>query len=324
MEKNLHKIYSVFFIVLLLFKIDISKAEQIFDKDSLLVIESEPQKGFHYEYVLFIPKGFDKSESTTLLVEPNNTGFPTDYMEIHLGQAVFVAARSSVGNAVSKTIKIPLLVPVFPRPQSDWRLYTHMLDSDIIKTKREKLIRLDLQLISMVEDARNKLKIMGIDTDKRFFMNGFSASGSFANRFSLIHPKKVKAVAAGGLNALLMLPQKKVDTHAIYYPIGLSNFEKLFGKKFNQKAFSKVPQFYYMGSEDTNDAVSYNDAYNDEERQVILKIYGNKMMPDRWQKIQSYYSESKINATFKTYEGIGHGTTSQMNNEIAEFFKSKL
>lgn len=50
------------------------------------------------------------------------------------------------------------------------------------------------QLLAMVEDAGARLKMMGYSTGSQFLMVGFSASGTLANRFTLIHPDRVKAV----------------------------------------------------------------------------------------------------------------------------------
>lgn len=190
--------------------------------------------------------------------------------------------------------------------------------------KSGDLKRLDLQLIKMFEDAHHQLRDLGIQVDDKFFINGFSASGSFANRFALLHPEKIKAVAGGGLNALLMLPKNTHLNKELPYPVGTNDIKSLTGKDFDLDTFSKLPQFYYMGGEDKNDAVPYNDAYNEQERTLIYSIYGETMMPDRWDKVQQIYQEAGINVTFKTYPKFGHRTSGEMNNEIAAFFKSHL
>ena len=90
-------------------------------KDSLIVITKNPGKGFHHDYILFVPKGTPLQKKIYLLVEPNNTGKISDSMAIHKKHAIDLASVSSVGNNISTELKIPLLVPVFPRPASQPR-----------------------------------------------------------------------------------------------------------------------------------------------------------------------------------------------------------
>src|SRR6476661_8755683 len=133
-----------------------------FKKDSLLIIKRNPAKGFHHDYLLFIPKGTPMRKRTHLLVEPNNTGLVSDSIEVHMKHAIGLASVSSVGNNIATELKIPLLVPVFPRPESDSLVYTHALDRDAMLIKSGVLKRLDLQLLNMIKDAQEVLARMAI------------------------------------------------------------------------------------------------------------------------------------------------------------------
>ena len=167
-------------------------------KDSLLLIKKNPGKGFYNDYILFIPKGTPINKNTFLLVEPNNTGKISDSIEVHKKYAIDLASVSSVGNNISTELKIPLLVPIFPRPESQPLMYTHALDRDVMLEKSPDLKRLDLQLLEMINDAKSILTSMNIKVAEKVFMNGFSASATFTNRFSFIHPETLKAIAIGG------------------------------------------------------------------------------------------------------------------------------
>ncbi|GAA4758184.1 hypothetical protein GCM10023230_02690 [Flavobacterium hankyongi] len=180
-------------------------------KDTLFIIKKNPEKGFYHDYILFVPKEIPLSNKIYLLVEPNNTGRPTDSMEVHKKNAIDLASVSSVGNNISTMLKIPLLVPIFPRPASQELMYTHALDRDVILEKSPTLKRLDLQLLAMIKDAKMVLDAMGINVESKIFMNGFSASATFTNRFSFIHPQIIKALAIGGFNGELMLPQNTIN-----------------------------------------------------------------------------------------------------------------
>lgn len=290
-------------------------------KDTIIVIDSNSDKGFQNPYILYIPEGTKKNSLTTLLVEPNNTGFTSDTLEVHKKHAIDLAAKSSVGNNVSRMLKIPLLVPVFPRPASKPLVYTHALDRDVMLEKGSELERLDLQLVSMVADGRERLKMLDIPTEEKIFMTGFSASGTFVNRFAFLHPELIKALATGGLNAVIMLPLEKIGEHELNFPLGTNDLPEISGD-FDREKYLEIPQFIYMGQLDDNDAVKYNDAYSQKEREIIFAEIGEKMQPERWKKFQELYLSNNVNATFKTYEDVGHWTTSEMSLEIIEFFNS--
>lgn len=100
--------------------------------NSLIEAPAAPEKGFHFPYVIFIPKSAEGKAPSYLLVEPNNTGHTSDDFEVHRAAAIALARDSSVGNFVAKKLGIPLLVPVFPRPSNPDTLYTHSLDRDTI------------------------------------------------------------------------------------------------------------------------------------------------------------------------------------------------
>jgi len=294
-----------------------------FKNDSLIIIHKKPEKGFNNDYILFIPKGTPRNKKLFLLVEPNNTGKVTDSIDVHKKYAIDLASVSSVGNNISTELKIPLLVPIFPRPASKELTYTHALDRDVMEEKSPELKRLDLQLLEMINDAKNILTSLHVLVAPKFFMNGFSASATFTNRFSLIHPEKIQALAIGGFNGKLMLPINELNKTKMNYPIGTNDFQYLFNKPFDSNAYKSIPQFIYMGRLDENDAVQFDDAYSENERQLINENIG-RYVYERYLKCQTIYHENNIRPTFKTYENIGHWTTSSINLEVIYFFMEQM
>src|SRR5688572_18920090 len=285
---------------------------ETFKNDSLLVVGKNPEKGFYNDYILFIPKETPLNKKIVLLVEPNNTGKISDSIEVHKKYAIDLASISSVGNNISTMLKIPLLVPIFPRPASQPLIYTHALDRDVMLEKLPGLKRLDLQLLEMINDARSVLTTMNIQVAPKVFMNGFSASATFTNRFSFIHPENIEALAIGGFNGKLMLPQNEINGIKLNYPIGTNDFPGISGKKFDIDTYKSIPQFIYMGKLDENDAVQFDDAYNENERIIINENIGRGVQ-ERYLKCQEIYQENNLTPIFKTYESIGHWTTSAIN-----------
>jgi dienelactone hydrolase len=292
-------------------------------RGELIEIPAAPAKGFHFPYLLFIPESPAEKRYDYLLVEPNNTGRTSDDPEVHRAAAIGLARDSSVGNFVAKTLGVPLLVPVFPRASSTDDIYTHSLDRDTILITDGPLRRLDLQLLAMIADARPRLVSMGRAVNSKVLMNGFSASGLFANRFAFLHPETVAAAAFGGLNCFIMLPVAELKSHSLNFPLGTADLEKITGHAFDRTAYQAIPQFAYMGADDTNDAVVHDDAYSAEERALIFELLA-RAMPERWQAVQAVYANQKMPMQFKTYPGIGHGTNGKINNEVAEFFRGVI
>lgn len=292
-------------------------------RDSLIFVVRDPKKGFHNDYILFIPKGTPFQKQTVLLVEPNNTGKLSDSMEIHKQYAIDLASVSSVGNNISTELKIPLLVPVFPRPASQPLLYTHALDRDVMLQKAAGFKRLDLQLLAMIKDAKTVLSAMAIPVEEKFFMSGFSASATFTNRFSFMHPEQIKALAIGGFNGKLMIPQSEINKVKLNYPVGMNDFRKITGDTLHLTAYRQIPQYIYMGKLDDNDAVQFEDAYSSQERKIINENLG-KTVQERYLECQKIYLQNGIHPIFKTYENVGHWTTANMNLDVIKFFFAQM
>lgn len=296
-----------------------SMVNKISAVDTVIKIEANSDLGFNFPYYLRIPKGLNQNEVQYLLVETNNTGV-NDTILHHEKEAYLQTIRNSLGSSICSKLKIPFLVPVFPRPAKEWKIYTHAFDRDAANINSGDLKRLDLQLIAMIENAKEVLKKHGIKVKKKFLLNGFSASGTFANRFTSIHPNLVAGVACGGINAIPILPVSKLQNTELKYPIGTSDFKLLFGINFNLGDFQMVPQFIYMGQNDNNDAVLFDDGYSESERIIIFNLLGKVMIPDRFNKCESVYIQNKANSTFKVYQGIGHETDKQVFDDVIDFF----
>ncbi len=190
--------------------------------------------------------------------------------------------------------------------------------------KGNSLERIDRQLIYMFEDAKTKLAARNIKTNYQFLLTGFSASGSFTNRFTAMHPERVLAVAAGGTGGLLLLPLDSLEEEALNYSIGTNDLEALTGKAFQKAAFLKTPQFYFMGGLDTNDTTPYEDAFSKAEREQIYRLLGKEMQPERWGNCKDIYQNQNVKAVIKTYEHIAHEHPEVVKAEIVDFFKKNI
>jgi dienelactone hydrolase len=290
----------------------------------VVLVPPNPRKGFNFSYFLKVPLGKPFDAAHSLLVETNNTGLDDD-LGLHTRGARF-AIEQGIGAPVADMLRAPFLMPVFPRTKSSPLIYTHALDRDTVQIREGELRRIDLQLLAMIDDAQARLRSAGYVTGSKVLLVGFSASGTFANRFSLLHPERVAAIAIGGTNGMAMLPQAEADGVALPYPIGTSDYTTLFGESFNVKAWLQIPQLLFMGALDQNDAAAeeHKDAYSDSEKAVIAAVLPGKMLPDRWAAVERMYNKAGAHAVFRTYPAIGHGTDGAMNKDVAEFLRQYL
>lgn len=164
---------------------------QNYDKSAEIIrVTAEPGKGFAYPYYLYIPAAMRRNEDEkkihSLLVIPNNTGKISDDLAFH--EADVKAKMPQIGSFINNKLNMIVLMPVFPRPATEHRIYTHSLDRDAMLTKKKEYSRFDLQLIAMIEHAQAKLKTEKIKTEKKVLMQGYSASGMFVNRFVFCIP----------------------------------------------------------------------------------------------------------------------------------------
>lgn len=309
---------------IIVFGIFLSVIAGVSHSAELLQIPANPGKGFNYPYLLKLPEVVSKQDRTFLIVETNNTGKVSDDYDVHLAAAKNAIVGNAVGPWLSKKLSYPILMPVFPRPKSEWQIYTHALDRDSMLTKSLPFERLDLQLKAMIENAQDVLRERSLEPEDKVILAGFSASGTFANRFSLLHPEIIEIVVAGGLNGTLMLPTASLDSHGLKYPLGIDDFSQITGRNFNLDQWLSIKQFLFMGENDTNDAVAYDDAYSEEERSVIYKIAGKSIHPERWDNSQKVYKKYGANVVFRTFKGLGHGTNGDVHSEFLAFVQGNI
>jgi hypothetical protein len=212
-------------------------------------VEANPDAGFQYPYYLYAADSFVGAEPSPMLVETNNTGTATDDFSVHR-RAAEELISGGFPRRLADELRVPLLVPVFPRPETepvDWRHYTHQLDRQTLQVSDGPLERIDLQLLRMVDDAQQRLESELYPAADDIMLNGFSASGNFVDRFTVLHPDRVRSVTAGGLNGMTVLPLSEMNGRTLNYHVGIADVEELTGEAVEVDALDDVNQFPYMG-----------------------------------------------------------------------------
>ena len=281
----------------------------VIPEDPLGTQEASPTLGFHHPYLSYYNKKADRSKPVYIMVFPNNS-MPSEDFQDHMDNAL----ENIPGRAGTfEDLQIMSLMPVFPRDH----LYVHALDHHTLKTERPDLVRVDLQLIAMIEDYRQKLEEMGFTVAEKILMDGYSASGMFVNRFVMIHPEIIKAFAAGSCGGWPMLPIAEYEGEAVQFPLGVSDMEEITGKPFDLEALKKTDGFLYGGSSDYN---FHHDAdYEDQAINILGSEYA-----DIWPNTADIYEAQDLsNIEVKTYIGpdMDHGNTFQIAiPDVVEFF----
>lgn len=289
-------------------------------QDTWIKIAADAKKGFHFPYYLFVPKGIEPAADRRLFVETNNTGTASDDFQVH-DDAAARLVRDSYATRIARELGTPLLVPVFPRPRDQWQAYTHSLDEDTLLIASGPLKRIDLQLIRMIRDAQALLRRNHVNLRDKVFMHGYSASGVFANRFPVLHPQVVRAVATGGVNAIPIFPIAQWHGMTLPFPVGIADLKKISDIDFDGPAYKQVSQYIYMGYLDRNDTTLSRDAFCEEHAKLIRERIGAEM-PERWRVSQSIYRELGVPAQCVTYNGSGHEIKREMIDDIVKFFRA--
>ncbi len=302
-------------------------------KDNVIKISAKPEKGYNYPYYLLIPKGtLENSLKKYMVVEPNNSGYPSDSLtfheiavRIHMHDYGYTTGGAG-GYQVATELKTPLLMPVFPRPTTEdgAGIYTHALDREAMTVTGADYERVDLQLIAMINDARALLADHGIALEQKVFMVGFSASGDFVNRFMFMYPELVKAIAS---STSTIFPAASYEGVTLKYPLGIADIKSFTGKPFNAAEFRKIAKFIYTGDQDRNDEVTNEWDRNGQEYVAAMRrLFGEELFPDKWNKKIEIINDLGYGESyqFHIYKGIGHAISSGMYDDIVRFFKANM
>ena len=301
-----------------------------------IVVKANPEKGFHFPYLLKTSK--KTVDANYIVVESNNTGSNNSI------KGMTSKAKKSLswvlGSSISKKLNYPMLMPVFPFGTSALmqnKYYFPQLDSDVLKIDKDKYRRIDLQLIAMIDDAREKLlKENNQNINEKVIMVGFSSSSLFSARFTFLHPDRVSVAIGGGIGGLLPVPTDKINGIDAIYPIGTYDFEKITGKKFDLEEFKKTPQFYYQGTKDKSNPFRRGaEDLTDEEFEIVKKLFVDglpfenkpvslKVNTAMWNNSQKYINQIVDNVKFESPKNLNHKITPKMTSRSVEFIKENL
>jgi len=310
----------------------------------VIVVKANPDKGFNFPYLLKTSK--KTLDAKYLIVESNNTGNQKTIKKMTSDAKKYL--EWTFGSDIAKKLNYPLLMPVFPFATKEmekdlslsesqkWKYYFPQLDSDVLKIDNAKYTRIDLQLIAMINDARERLlKKNNQNINNKIIMIGFSSSSLFAARFTFLHPERVAVAVGGGIGGLLPVPTNEINGTKLMYPIGSYDYESITGKQFNLEEYKKTPQFYWQGTKDKSNPFRKGaEDLTDDEFEIVKKLFTEglpfedkpvslKVSTTMWKNSQKYINQVVGNVKFESPKGLGHEYNPIINKSV-EFIRENL
>lgn len=313
--------------------VEVVSAESAISRNQVYRVSASPDKGFYWPYFFTIPDSL--KPNLPILFIPNNDG-QIDIEPIQ--REYFSAIINEEGfSHLGKKLGVVTFTPSFPRPRiepGERNLYLHALTRESLLTTNPTWTRLDRQVLAMKSDLHRRLSAAGIETDSKLINYGFSAAADFVTRFTAIQPQHVKAMVAGGLGGLPILPVTSFKDKILTYPVGIGDLEEITQTPFNQDSFSHIPMLFVQGTEDVNDSVIegdellsregfFSDSYSYEQTKWINSKLG--LLPiERLNFVrQAYKSIVMQDFAYAEMEGEKHRDKKIKPNAV-EFFQCVL
>lgn len=272
-----------------------------------------------YSWFSYVPEKLNKKEWSTVWITGLHGNFVTDdYDEITK------ESRDKAENRMkwAEEHKLIMCVPVIPRPRSN-HVYTVALPAKVFLSDTDLFCRRpDLKVNLMVDELIEGLREEGYNVCDKVFINGHSAGAMFAQRYALLHPARVLAVAAGQCGGSLTLPMESYEGIRLNWPVGIHNFTNLTGNEFDFTSYQKLEQFIYIGETDSTHStlVRTGELWNTQSQIDFLNDTFGDTDPVRLKKQTEFLVDLGCKITFKLYPGVGHQRTSRMYDDIFLFF----
>lgn len=199
------------------------------------------EKSCNIPSILAIPQV--KNMNNQLVLESNNleSNKMTEILENGSQTGIKLAQ-------ITKDKPTPIVIPLIPSEKN--APYFQQLSKECFELpENNKNYRMDNQVVGVIEQAREIIKNeCKIDLKDKIFLNGYSSSGVFAQRFALLHPELIEKACIGGASGSIPIPVKDLE-----YPLGIKNYKELFGKEFDYKDYAKIDFKYFVGELELQD-----------------------------------------------------------------------
>lgn len=273
-----------------------------------------------YNWFSYIPKSIDDSKPSDILICCVHANIETDsYGEITAESRAQMEGRIEF----AEKNRLILLVPVIPRPKNG--VYVVVFPPAVFSENTSPFLqRPDEKVILMIDKLLSDLRNDAFQVNDKVLMEGFSASAIFAQRFSLLHPERVKAIAAGHSGGALTFPLTAYGDTEMNWPVGIADYEELAGYEFNLEEYQKIVQFIYIGDKDVNNSTLEGGVNNTifqspDDLAFVVTTFGTTDPVRLQNQVDYLHSQGFNNFIFKLYPGIRHYPSSEMVNDSYYF-----
>lgn len=206
---------------------------------NIKILTTDMENSINIPSILLIP--MPQNINNQIILEANN--LETDNFQdiiIQGGQTAIKLAQ------LTNELPSPILIPLIPSLEN--APYFQQLSKECFKlSDKDENYRIDEQVVKIIEKSKWILKKeRGMVVKDKIFLNGYSSSGVWAQRFALLHPDLVGTACIGGASGSIPIP-----TEQLSYPIGIADYEEMTGKKFDLEAYSRIKFRYYVGELET-------------------------------------------------------------------------
>lgn len=289
------------------------------------------QNGKMFPYILAYHQNM--REGSEILVDTLNT---RDSESTKNREDVFIAGADKVGSYIRSGADIPILYIFCPKEDFLNEPYYQQLSRECFTASDREYDRCDLLVKESIQDAQKKLRsLSGKEVSDKIVLGGYSTSGVFAQRFAMIHPEMISKAIIGGAAGSIPIPTEDLE-----YPLGIKDFEKLFGKNFDEESYRKIEFAYYVGEleakeesnrrdENGNIVPMHDMAYLTKS---ILEDIGTQYrsmfgenLHERFANAVNWYKENGYKIISKIYKGAAHTSLTKKNYMYASnHFKDLL
>lgn len=288
-------------------------------------LATDINKGINISSILAIPLAEDVNNQ--IIVESNNLE-SENFQEI-IEQGIQTGVRLA---KLTSNLPAHIVIPLIPSYKN--YPYLQQLSKECFSiSSDDKNYRIDEQVVKII----NKAKIIieeenGLVVKDKIFLNGYSSSGVFAQRFALLHPDIIETACIGGASGSIPIP-----TDDFAYPLGIADYESLTGEKFDLESYSNIKFRYYVGEFETqnksnsriddfgqpapmHDMSYFNRSVPTEVGKYQRKILGTEMFSRAENTIQ-ILKNMGINISHKIIWGRSHNSRSGIGvNELGDRF----
>jgi len=283
----------------------------------------ESNENIQYNWFSYLPARISKEEPLYIWVNSVNGFYPPsdDYKSFTDEARLWI--NDSRQPATSNNLVS--LIPIIPRPSTnhvyavafDWKVF--LPSSDPFVQHPEKQVNL------MIDKLIDDLSHDGYNVQDKVFIEGFSAGCMFAQRYTIIHPERVKAMAGEQCGGSLVMPFQEIDGEKVNWPLGINDFESLLGFQFDEGSYKEVPHFIYIGDKDVNNSTFLfwgpGELWKSWGQINKLKRLFGELEPEIIENQVEYLIENGFPLfEYKIYSGVSHRYTLEMQNDAKLFF----